>query len=155
MSLGEAPASRSQSQEAERDWMESLASCGSTSELFVKFAQGGSSGKTYPEFYQSTPDVHSASYSMSWLRSGMLWRGECLMLNSSVWPSDGSVCSLSEVLQGGVQQRFCLTPRACRGILARSRKRGRSLPPELERALQEVASRSATGQEGQGGVRDG
>lgn len=35
--------------------------------------------------------------------------------------------------------RYCLTPRACRGILRRALNRGKTLPPQLAAALQEVA----------------
>jgi len=40
---------------------------------------------------------------------------------------------------GGVPQRFYLSARACSGILRRARRRGRSLPPQLETALTRVA----------------
>ena len=38
-------------------------------------------------------------------------------------------------LGGGVLSRYCLSPRACAGILRRAARRGRSLPPTLELAL--------------------
>ena len=151
LSLGEAPVSHSQSQEEERDWMASLALCSNTFELFARFAQSGCYGKTYPEYCRLTEAVHSESYSMSWPRSGTLWHGDCLMLNSSVWPNDGSVCSLSEALQSEVSQRYSLTPKACRGILARSERRGKQLPPQLEAAIRETASLSEIEPESQGG----
>jgi len=65
----------------------------------------------------------------SWTRSG------------SEWPSAAGVCSLSHVLQAtqDVPQRFFLSPKACAGILRRAEKRGKVLPPMLERALRQVA----------------
>jgi hypothetical protein len=61
-------------------------------------------------------------------------------LNTSEWPSDAAVCSLSDVLEtGAVPQRFFLSATACKGILRRAEKRGKQLPQQLERALQTVA----------------
>ena len=50
-------------------------------------------------------------------------------------PSVAVESSLSLILQDNVPARFTLSPRACRGILARAERRGRALPPELEEAL--------------------
>ncbi len=61
---------------------------------------------------------------------------------STLGPSlnDGAVCSLSDILEtGDVPLRYFLTAKACRGILRRAEKRGKSLPPQLARALQQVA----------------
>ncbi len=61
-------------------------------------------------------------------------------LNTSAWPSDASVCSLSDVLEtGDVPQRYFLSARACAGILRRAEKRGKELPHRLQDALTAVA----------------
>ena len=40
--------------------------------------------------------------------------------------SDGGVCSLSDILETGDHlSRYCLSPKACAGILRRAEKRGR------------------------------
>ena len=70
-----------------------------------------------------------------------------LTLNTSGWThtlapshSDGSVCSLSDILETGAHlRRYCLSAKACRGILRRAAKRGRQLPPSLHAALERVA----------------
>jgi hypothetical protein len=63
-----------------------------------------------------------------------------LTLNSSEWPKDAAVCSLSQTLEvGNVPQRFFLSAQACRGILRRAEKRGKQLPPALQAALVSVA----------------
>jgi hypothetical protein len=68
-----------------------------------------------------------------------------LTLSTSAWPSDGSACSLSAILEtGDVPQRFYLSGRACRGILRRAEKRGKDLPTALRSALTNVAAREAT-----------
>ena len=75
-----------------------------------------------------------------WASSGMGSPTECLTLSISDWPSDASVCLLSDILEtGDVPQRFYLSPTACVGILRRAEKRGKSLPPSLREALQAVA----------------
>jgi hypothetical protein len=63
-----------------------------------------------------------------------------LTLNTSEWPSDAAVCSLSDTLEtGDVPQRFFLSAKACQGILRRAEKRGKKLPPLLRQALESVA----------------
>jgi hypothetical protein len=67
-------------------------------------------------------------------------RGGSLMPNTSAWPNDASVCSLSQVLEtGSIPQRFFLSSTACAGILRRAEKRGKALPPQLLAALTAVA----------------
>ena len=52
-----------------------------------------------------------------------------------------SLCSLAEVLETGeVPARFFLSEKACSGILRRAEKRGKDLPPALDRALRQVAN---------------
>ena len=69
-----------------------------------------------------------------------LQRGEFSTLNFSAWPNDASVCSLSQVLErGSVPAKYCLSPKACAGILRRAGKRGKILPELLRRALEQVA----------------
>lgn len=66
-----------------------------------------------------------------------LSRGACLTLSISAWPSDGSVCSLSDILETcAVPQKYYLSPKACRGILRRAAKRGKTLPEHLKAALE-------------------
>jgi len=73
--------------------------------------------------------------------------GECLTLSLSEWTAldglslrDDGVCSLSDILEtGDVPQRYYLSAKACAGILRRAEKRGKTLPPQLARALQAVA----------------
>ena len=60
--------------------------------------------------------------------------------NTSDWPNDAAVCSLSQVLETGlIPQRYFLSGTACAGILRRAANRGKSLPPSLAAALEAVA----------------
>lgn len=47
--------------------------------------------------------------------------------------------NLSEILESSVSEKYHLSPKACAGILRRAEKRGKELPPQLARALKEVA----------------
>lgn len=53
------------------------------------------------------------------------------------WHSDAVACLLSDTLEttGDHLQRYCLSQRACAGILRRADKRGKKLPPLLQEAL--------------------
>lgn len=64
------------------------------------------------------------------------------MPNISIWPNDGSVCSLSDVLETGpIPAKYYLSAKACAGIIRRAARRGKALPPQLEAALRAVAHR--------------
>lgn len=66
-------------------------------------------------------------------------------LSSSVWRSGASVCSLSRILESGPHLlRYCLSLRACAGILRRAEKRGKSLPAPLLLALRQAADSGRT-----------
>jgi hypothetical protein len=57
------------------------------------------------------------------------------------WPKDAAVCSLSDTLEtGAVPPRFFLSATACKGILRRAEKRGKELPEQLKKALEQVAA---------------
>lgn len=63
------------------------------------------------------------------------WRGGSWMLNTGPAPRSGDAgCLLSQILLADVPRRYYLSRRACRGILSRSRRRGKPLPPQLELA---------------------
>jgi hypothetical protein len=65
------------------------------------------------------------------------------MLNTSAWPNDASVCSLSSILETGqILRRYYLSQKACLGILRRAEARGKTLPEQLRRALQAVAEKN-------------
>lgn len=79
------------------------------------------------------------------MRSGTVWHGGYSTRNSSAWPKDASVCTLSDALEtSNVPAKYYLSPRACDGIIRRAEKRGKSLPPELEAALRAQASLGTT-----------
>ena len=80
-----------------------------------------------------------------WGNSGMGSPTEFLTLSTSEYPSDGAACSLSDILEtGDVPQRYFLSARACRGILRRAEKRGKTLPAALLQTALEPAARMTT-----------
>ena len=70
----------------------------------------------------------------------MVFRGECLTLNSLEHPKDVDESFLSEVLDQFVPLRFFLTTDHLQSLLARSNARNKPLPPELERAIKNQIS---------------
>ncbi len=83
-----------------------------------------------PEFCSGQPDWSSGPY---WMRNGSEFR------------SGAVASSLSEILETGpIDRRYFLTPKACRGILRRAEKRGKTLPEALHRALLAVADSELT-----------
>lgn len=113
-------------------------------------APAGSSGKMSPAFFpiDRMMAVGASRTSSTPFRTwGMAAAGACLTLNMSAWtvtrapsPSDGSVCSLSDILEtGGVPQRLFLSRKSCKGVLRRAARRGKLLPEPLARALAQAA----------------
>jgi len=67
-------------------------------------------------------------------------RGGFLTLNTQEFHSAAVASSLSEILETGpAPSKYYLSPRACQGILRRAKRRGKSLPPSLQAALEQVA----------------
>lgn len=54
--------------------------------------------------------------------------GEC--------PNVAVVSSLSQILEEQAPEKYCLSARACQGILNRAARRGKALPPMLREALE-------------------
>ena len=75
--------------------------------------------------------------------SGMGSPTELWTLSTSVWNhtlvpphSDGSVCSLSDILETGAHLlRYCLSPKACAGIIRRAVLRGKDVAGTLTKSL--------------------
>ena len=62
----------------------------------------------------------------------------CLTLNIGEKPRVPNPTYLSEILEETVDEKYNLSPRACRGILNRAAKRGKELPPILKTALENM-----------------
>ena len=63
------------------------------------------------------------------------WAGASSMLNTGVSRNAEPESSLSQILEDSPHPRYYLSPKACLGILRRSKVRGKPLPKRLEAAL--------------------
>jgi hypothetical protein len=86
-------------------------------------------------------DTGWARWSGTWPTSGMGSPGAFWTLSTSESPSVAVASSLSDILEspGPQLRRFCLSPKACAGILRRAAHRGKTLPAPLAAALEAVA----------------
>ena len=106
----------------------------------------GLCSRMFPDYFLPTKEeTLRKSSGYSWSSAGMGYRGACSTAAISTWPNDAKECSLSEVLESPVPQRFFLSPRAARGILRRAGKRGRILPSHLQAALESLAMTQVEG----------
>lgn len=136
----ELPANPSRSPDFARDLL-TLAetSCLPTAQLLHDIAPSGWSGRTSPASCHLTADGILEPSSGCWGNSGMGSPTGFLTLNTSEWPKDAAVCSLSDTLEAGpVPPRFFLSAKACQGILRRAEKRGKLLPHGLRIALERL-----------------
>lgn len=144
----EALASLSVSQEKEKDLTELPVLCGSLSDVLMKSGLAGSCGKTCRGHCRARMGRISDASCAPWMNSGMVWRGEYWTHSFSEYPKDADVSFLSDVLETrSVQEKYYLSERACRGILNRANRYGKSLPEEMEEALMNVIHSSSDTQD--------
>ena len=136
----DSPAKTSAWLENVQDWVETEADSGTNINVsFLNSLPIGFSLRTSLAFCHRMGDGTWEPLSGRWANSGIGGPTGSLTLNTSEWPKDAAVCSLSDVVERVAPAKFSLSPRACRGILRRAAERGRSLPPLLETALVLVA----------------
>ena len=143
MSLREdSPAKTSPSQADARASTESDPDCsGSSSASSNAYVQNSLLLKMSPDSSVRTGDEIWLSSSGRYRSAGRLTSdGDYWTRNISAWPSNGSVCSLSQILERDVHPKYWLTQKGCKGILRRAEKRGKTLPERLRSALAYVAS---------------
>ena len=71
---------------------------------------------------------------LSWETGGALL-GEYTMRSFGEHPREDEESHLSQILEERVPFRFCLTDKACLGIVGRAKAREKKLPPMLEQTL--------------------
>ena len=64
--------------------------------------------------------------------------GASMTLNTGECPSEERESTLSQILEANAPEKYCLSAKACAGILRRAEKRGKELPTMLREALEEV-----------------
>src|SRR3984885_7890475 len=131
---------------SEQDWMIRVAT--SPSSLLALLTDSGPygwCGRTFPVSSRLTTGGHLEPSSGCWSNSAMGSPTAYLTLSISEYPKDAVASSLSDILETGeVPRRYFLSGTACRGILRRADKRGKTLPPLLAHALMAVADRGRT-----------
>lgn len=62
--------------------------------------------------------------------------GEYTIASFGAAPSEENASHLSQILEETSPAKYCLSEKACRGIINRASKRGKELPPILKEALE-------------------
>lgn len=75
---------------------------------------------------------------MKWEDDGA-WRGECSTRNTGESPNVAVESRLSQILEATPHGKYCLSGKACQGILRRAERRGKALPGILKTVLVEQA----------------
>jgi hypothetical protein len=52
---------------------------------------------------------------------------------------------LSQILEDNPHPKYCLSAKACQGILTRASRRGKELPPMLKEALEQMVASDSMG----------
>ncbi len=139
-SWGEPPASPLALPESELAWMTRVATSRLSSLLLLgDCGPDGWSGRTSPASCRTMEEGRLEPFSASWGNSGMGSPTEFLTLSTLEFHSAAVASSLSDVLEtGDLPQRYFLSATACKGILRRAAKRGKTLPDHLCHALQQA-----------------
>ena len=67
------------------------------------------SWRTLKDFFRTTKEGRSESSSMRWMNWGILQNGSCLTAKISEYPKTGKGCSLSDILEQEVSDRYFLS----------------------------------------------
>ena len=86
-----------------------------------------------------------------WQTDG-LWLGRYTLRSIGGFPKEERESRLSQILEDNPHPKYCLSPKACQGILNRAERRGKELPPILKEALEQSVSKS--GRDVKGGVKE-
>ena len=78
------------------------------------------------------------AYMMKWVDGQLL--GEYTMHSFGESPKEENASLLSQILVDDAPQKYCLSAKACLGILNRAKRRGKNLPEELRYALEQQIS---------------
>ena len=101
-----------------------------------------SSVKKLPLFLSLKTDGRQPDASPTWEENGALL-GEFSMHSFGESPKDVKESHLSQILEDSPHPKYCLSARACLGILNRADRKGKILPPKLREALERQSRLSA------------
>ena len=139
---------------SERAWQRGAGPAPALPSTLHDFAESsnldGSYGRTFREFSPQTADATSRTSSARLGNAGILLPTGLWTLNGCEWtgcpaqfPRDAGVCGLSDILEtvGEHLRKYCLSLKACAGILRRAASRGKDLPERLALALKAQIAR--------------
>lgn len=92
--------------------------------------------KTPPPMFLDLRTVNGQKPDASWVMGGLLL-GEYTMRSFGASPNEDQGSRLSQILEATPPQKYCLSAKACQGILNRAENRGKELPDQLRTALME------------------
>ena len=118
-------------------------------DFVVSYNLDGSYGRTCREYSPATEGATSRTSSARlgnagillptglWTLNGCEWTGCPEQFRSAGGEFGSSVCGLSDILEtvGEHLRKYCLSLKACAGILRRAASRGKDLPARLKAAL--------------------
>ena len=124
-------------------------------DFVVSYNLDGSYGRTCREFSPATEGATSRTSSARlgnagillptglWTLNGCEWTGCPEQFRSGDAEFGSSVCGLSDILEtvGEHLRKYCLSLKACAGILRRAASRGKDLPARLAAALKAQIAR--------------
>jgi hypothetical protein len=113
-----------------------------TSESCLK-KQRGSQTKM-PLFLDLRKGRSGLTQDVSWVTGGALL-GEYTMHGFGECPKEENVSLLSQILEDHPHPKYCLSEKACQGMLNRADRRGKKLPDRLREALEQQIIRSRLG----------
>lgn len=95
-----------------------------------------------------TPALISEGYSLPWMRGGMMQNGELSTQKTMTFPKTGRECSLSDVLEEEVSERYFLSEQATKRLLSYkdSEILGQSIQEqEIEKPINKIESMTQGG----------
>ena len=124
-------------------------------DFVVSYNLDGSYGRTCREYSPATEGATSRTSSARlgnagillptglWTLNGCEWTGCPEQFRSAGGEFGSSVCGLSDILEtvGEHLRKYCLSLKACAGILRRAASRGKDLPARLNAALKAQIAR--------------
>ena len=105
-----------------------------TSELSSKKSQ---KSKTKMPLFLCLQTESGEQADVSWETDGALL-GEFSMHSFGESPKEDVESLLSQILEDNPHPKYCLSAKACQGILTRANRRGKKLPPMLQEALEQM-----------------
>lgn len=78
--------------------------------------------KMSKDYLTTTKEIPLRSSSQRWMNSGMMWNGKCLTVRISEYHKIGNVCSLSDILEDNVDEKFFLSEEMVHRLIVNSQK---------------------------------